>query len=80
MQSTDATSEMAKASYATEVTSFFAIIVFANVELFHSETLNEITTVYAGSIAVTFAAAFLSFTSENIKPIIIIYGYSKNKI
>lgn len=38
--------------------SFFAVIVFANVKLLHSGTLTEITAVYAGLIAVTFAAAF----------------------
>lgn len=38
--------------------SFFAVIVFANVKLLHSATLTEITAVYAGLIAVTFAAAF----------------------
>lgn len=38
--------------------SFFAVIVFANVKLLHSDTLTEITAVYAGLIAVTFAATF----------------------
>lgn len=36
--------------------SFFAVIVFANVKLFHSETLSEIITVYAGLIAIIFSA------------------------
>ena len=36
--------------------SFFAVIVFANVKLLHSDTLTEITAVYAGLIALTFAA------------------------
>lgn len=38
--------------------SFFAVIVFANMKLLHSETLTEITAVYVGLIAVTFAATF----------------------
>lgn len=38
--------------------SFFAVTVFANVRLLHSDTLTEITAVYAGLIVVTFAATF----------------------
>lgn len=38
--------------------SFFAVTVFANVKLLHSDTLTEITAVYAGLIAVTFAVTF----------------------
>lgn len=38
--------------------TFFALVIFANVKLLHSEILSEITVVYAGLIAVTFAAAF----------------------
>lgn len=38
--------------------SFFAVTVFANMKLLHSETLTEITAVYVGLIAVTFAATF----------------------
>lgn len=41
--------------------SFFALVIFANVELLHSEILNEITVVYAGLIAITLAAVSFIF-------------------
>ena len=41
--------------------SFFALVIFANVKLLHSEILNEITVVYAGLIAITLAAVSFIF-------------------
>lgn len=40
---------------------FFALVIFANVQLLHSEILNEITVVYAGLIAITLAAVSFIF-------------------
>ena len=41
--------------------SFFALVIFANVKLLHSEILNEITVVYAGLIAIPLAAVSFIF-------------------
>lgn len=41
--------------------SFFALIIFANVKLLHSEILSEITVVYAGLIVITLATAYFIF-------------------
>lgn len=41
--------------------TFFAVIVFANVKLLHSEILSEITVVYAGLIAATLATVSFIF-------------------
>lgn len=41
--------------------SFFAVIVFANMKLPHSEILSEITVVYAGLIAITLATVSIFY-------------------
>ena len=41
--------------------SFFALIIFANVKLLHSEILSEITVVYAGLVAITLATVSFVF-------------------
>ena len=41
--------------------SFFALVIFANVKLLHSEVLSEIIIVYAGLIATTFFTVALTF-------------------
>lgn len=41
--------------------TFFALVIFANVKLLHSETLTEITAVYAGLITITLATVTFIF-------------------
>lgn len=41
--------------------TFFALVIFANVKLLHSEILSEITVVYAGLIAITLATVSFIF-------------------
>lgn len=41
--------------------TFFALVIFANMKLIHSEILSEITVVYAGLIAITLATASFIF-------------------
>lgn len=41
--------------------TFFALVIFANMKLLHSEILSEITVVYAGLIAITLATVSFIF-------------------
>lgn len=41
--------------------TFFALVIFANVKMLHSEILSEITVVYAGLIAITLATVSFIF-------------------
>ena len=41
--------------------TFFALVIFANVKLLHSEILSEITVVYVGLIAITLATVSFIF-------------------